>query len=422
MAQTEIEETRKKVLFITLAGWYPTKSTPAFGAFVREHARAASLFDDVSVLHTAPGEFGKGGGVFRIDEIMDGKMRDVLVEYKQFGLYDTAPTPDEGKIAAGSKKGNEPARKKKESIVGTLREVASTAYASVAVYAGFRHMLRLGWRPDVIHAVNFKAGFAAIVIGWVHRIPVVITEHYLYMPPREHSKWDILRARFAIGFSKIAFPPSKAYCDSLRYYHIGTKAIVIPNTVDTEVFYPPSIHERHDQKKLLFVGHISEKKNLDSLLRALGRILKERGDFHLEVIGDGPRRGEYEELARSLGLESHVTFRGRLVKEQIADYMRDCDLFVMPSLYEGFGVVYIEAMACGKPVIATNSRGPDEIVTKEVGMLVDPYSLDQIQNAIEYMLDNHQKYDSDLIARYAKDNFGYAAVGAKLHEAYLSVA
>jgi len=98
--------------------------------------------------------------------------------------------------------------------------------------------------------------------------------------------------------------------------------------------------------------------------------------------------------------------------------MRNCDFFVLPSLYENFGVVYIEAMACGKPVIGTNAGGPVEIINKETGILVPPKDQESLINAINYMLDHYQEYSSEKISRYAKENFNYEVVGKKIDEIY----
>ena len=138
----------------------------------------------------------------------------------------------------------------------------------------------------------------------------------------------------------------------------------------------------------------------------------------LDIVGDGPHRGDYESLCQELGLDDCVTFHGMRNKAEVATYMKGCDFFVMPSQYEGFGVVYAEAMATGKPIIATNTRGPDEVVTSEAGILVDPGSRDALEEAIRYMLDNHQSYEPERIAALAQARYSYNEVGLALDNAY----
>src|SRR5262249_57810624 len=117
-----------------------------------------------------------------------------------------------------------------------------------------------------------------------------------------------------------------------------------------------------NDRELLFVGSIRDsRKGVDVLLPALRTYLDLPGArrCHLSIIGEGDKRREFEELASRLDLQSCVTFLGNRSREEVAIAMAGCDLFVMPSRYETFGVVYAEAMASGKPVIAC-AGGPAE--------------------------------------------------------------
>jgi glycosyltransferase involved in cell wall biosynthesis len=170
---------------------------------------------------------------------------------------------------------------------------------------------------------------------------------------------------------------------------------------------------------MLLVGIPTPRKGIPYLLEVLSKIRARRQDFHLNIVGEGPNRHEYEELTAKLGLQSMITFHGR--QPEIVSFMRECDFFVLPSLYENFGVVYIEAMACGKPVIATNAGGPKEIVNDEVGILVPPKDVKALEKAIEYMLDNYKNYSSEKIAQYAKERFSHRTVGQMIDTVYREV-
>lgn len=144
-------------------------------------------------------------------------------------------------------------------------------------------------------------------------------------------------------------------------------------------------------------------------------------DFVLEIVGDGPNRSEYENLCHKLELQDVVHFHRLKTKQEVAEFMKECDIFILPSLFETFGVVLIEALACGKPVIATDIGGPNEIVTDEVGKLVPPGNSKALARAIEYMLDHYQEYISENIAQYAQQRYSYEAIGNKWNEIYKSV-
>ena len=115
---------------------------------------------------------------------------------------------------------------------------------------------------------------------------------------------------------------------------------------------------------------------------------------------------------------SGVIFHGTKAKQEVVECMRQCDFLVSPSLFETFGVVIIETLACGKPVIATRSGGPEEILNKETGILVPQKDIDALANAIDYMLSHHGEYSSEKIARYAHEKFSFQAVGHALDEIY----
>jgi len=231
------------------------------------------------------------------------------------------------------------------------------------------------------------------------------------------------RLRFAMNRAQAILPVSHDLGGAIKdYYGIKKRIHVVPNVVDTEVFHPsafPAKPTNRGKKKMLLVAVLQPRKGIPDLLKALKQISSQRQDFVLDVVGDGPNRSEYEQLAKDLGLNNMVKFHGR--QAEIVEFIRECDFFVLPSLYENFGVVYIEAMACGKPVIATNAGGPREIVNKDVGILVPPKDVKALKEAIEYMLDNYQNYSPERIARYAKENFGYVAVGQMLDRIYKSL-
>lgn len=101
--------------------------------------------------------------------------------------------------------------------------------------------------------------------------------------------------------------------------------------------------------------------------------------------------------------------------------MQRCDFFVLPSLFETFGVTLIEAMACGKPVIASDIGGPKEIVTEKVGKLVPPGDSETLAEAVDYMLDHYREYDPEKIVQYVRQRYSYQAVGKECDRVYRSV-
>lgn len=114
-------------------------------------------------------------------------------------------------------------------------------------------------------------------------------------------------------------------------------------------------------------------KGYDQMIRALPKILRAVPDARYLLAGTGPDRSRIEKLSVDLGVKNALVFAGFVPDEELCEHYNLCDLFAMPSKAEGFGIVYLEALACGKPVMAGNKDGSrDAINDGELGLLVDP--------------------------------------------------
>ena len=129
-----------------------------------------------------------------------------------------------------------------------------------------------------------------------------------------------------------------------------------------------------------------------------------------------------EALAEKLGLlNTFVFFIGMKLKNELAQILRDADFFVLFSNYENLPCVLIESLACGIPVITTNTGGITEHISKEMGIVIEPKDELALESAINTMLDNHQKYDSSYLNKYAADHFSYRTVGLQFQKIYNTV-
>ena len=412
---------RLKVLF--LPGWYPSEVDPVAGIFVQEHAKAASLHEDVVVLY-AYGDFSGSLKPYRISEAVESGIRTIriryggLLSYLWIGLRRKEQSQDRS-----SAQGAKPA-----GYLARLLEGPKTLMAALFCYPGlllaYRGLVREGWRPDVIHAHVFLAAVPAVMLGKLHRVPVAITEHSSAFPRRLLTLPLRLQARFAMNRAQIILPVSDDLRRHIGSYGIDNTFVVIPNAVNTDLFRPapheaaPGKTGKKHGKKLLLVAGLTPVKGVPCLLEALAQLRQMRSDFSLDIVGDGPNRQDYEQLSANLGLDAAVAFHGQKAKEEVAAFMRNCDFYVQSSLWENLPCVLIEATACGKPVVATNVGGTSEIVDSENGVLVPPDDAKALRDAVEYMLDNYQTYASEIIARHARDRFSYEAVGRMLDEVY----
>jgi len=378
-------EKHLKILFIP--AWYPTKQDPVNGTFIREYAKAVSLYNDVVVLYSE----GISHSLESFLEIKDNKedgLRTIRLRYRK------SPIP-------------------------------KTTYFIYlwSIFRVFRKLIREGWKPDIIHAYVFSAGVPAVLLGKIYKMPVIITELYTNFATHSLVNTEKIMAKFAMNRAKYVLPISRDLMEAIEnYYSIKNRFIVIPCVVNTMAYYPLKFNpnkEKTNKKRILTICNLIPRKGINYLLESLSQIIQRRQDFVLDIVGDGPNRKEYEKLTEKLGLDKVVKFYGR--QPEIVSFMRNCNFFVLPSLYENFGVVYIEAMACGKPVIGTSAGGPKEIINKETGILVAPKNINDLVKAIGYMLDHYQDYSAEKISEYAKDNFSYKVVGKKLDDVYKRV-
>ena len=177
----------------------------------------------------------------------------------------------------------------------------------------------------------------------------------------------------------------------------ATEMVKIAPGIDTAHFIPqPDAMQKRkelglqDKKIIISVGRLVHRKGQDNLIQAMPAVLKKIPSAHLLLVGEGPYRKHLEKLVMKSSLEQNVTFAGRIMYDRLPSYLSAADLFAMPSRsrffgleVEGLGIVYLEASACGIPVVAGNSGGaPDAVLEGVTGLCVDGTNIEQITAAL----------------------------------------
>ncbi|HKM99400.1 MAG TPA: glycosyltransferase [Candidatus Binataceae bacterium] len=377
-----------KVLFVT--NWYPSASEPTKALWVREHAKAVSSYDDVVVLHFF-GLYRDLETSWKIERESDEAISDGIPTYRI---------------------------RCRPPLVG---RVLYPVYVCRVIQA-IRRLSQEGFKPDVIHVHVYEPGVPAVVFGRLNRIPVVVSEHLSSFPMRTLGRLDLWKARFAMRRAEMVLPVSAFLQQALERYGIRARYQLMPNAVDTGLFRPPSDRIRRNAlKQMLFVGQLAPVKDLGGLFKALCQLRRKRDDWRLDIVGEGQGRVEYERQAAELKISDVVTFRGMRSRQEVAEFMREADLFVLPSRVETFSVPAAEALAAGLPVVATSCGGPQEFITQETGLLVPPGDTEALSKGLDYMLDNLHLYPGSRISQYAVERFARQSVGAKLHAVYRCV-
>jgi len=205
---------------------------------------------------------------------------------------------------------------------------------------------------------------------------------------------------------------SPALARQILEFQEGIEINVVGELVRTEFFVPPANGIRSYDARTFFlcIALLSEQKGLPYLLEA-ARLLIQRGitSFELVIGGDGHDRGKLEQMVEFLGLRNWCRFLGLLDPDGVKYWMQQCDVFVLPSLHETFGIVLGEAMACGKPVISTRCGGPEFVVTPETGVLVEVANPEAIANAMAEFILGRLSFDPEVIRSSVVERFGEQA-------------
>lgn len=189
---------------------------------------------------------------------------------------------------------------------------------------------------------------------------------------------------------------------------VSEKLIVIPNGFKDSLFYSMDTDECRArlrlplEKTIIFnISNLIESKGHTYLLSAIPDVIAVYDNCLFYIAGKGYFADALTAQVNNLGLQSNVTFLGWIPDEQVPVWMNACDIFVLPSLAESFGIVQIEALACGKPVVATRNGGSEEIIISDVyGLLVEPADPDDLAEKILVALD--REWDREAILAYAE--------------------
>jgi len=368
------------ILVVTTS--YPTPESPAAGAFVREYVRATAPTHRSVVLHL---ERTTQTHRLRVERAHD-EAPVVRVRFPE------KPTG--------------------------LSYVALLAASAV----GYRAVRSDGFRPDVIHAHFLTGAVPAVILGRLLGVPVVVSEHWsIFLPEDPATLSPVLAraARLAFKRATIVLPVSNALARGLAAHGIDARMTVVPNAVDTDAFHSPARRPIGDPARILTVGLFYEAKGIDLLLEAAARLQEDEGTsvrFVIDIVGDGALRREYEALADRLGIADIVTFHGLRTKPEIAQLMREADLYVLPSRFDNNPVAVLEALVSGLPVVATAVGGVPELI-EDPSMLSapDPRAL---AAAIAQALDTLSTFDRNAIAKRAAERYGMHVVGSTLARIY----
>jgi glycosyltransferase involved in cell wall biosynthesis len=304
------------------------------------------------------------------------------------------------------------------------------SYEASTYYRGiYRHVDRLrGDFPfDLIHAhFSYPDGVVAARLGRRYGVPVIITEHAPWRPWMDDYPRVRRQAVWAAQTCAFHLPVSRSVRKTIVHFTGESDRLrVVPVGVDGSVFTPLPDGRHPKPHQIVYVGRLHFKKGVDVLLNVMRQLIERRPQVRLVLVGGDLYYRHYRlqeeqlrRMAQDLGLQNHVEFVGMKPPHEVAQYVRESALLVLPSRSESFGATLVEALACGVPVVATRCGGPEDIVNDEVGVLVPKEDPDALVAGLEAVLDRRGEYAADKLRAYALENFSWERVAQQTVHLY----
>ncbi|MCR5645677.1 MAG: glycosyltransferase [Bacteroidales bacterium] len=368
-----------KVVF--LARWYPHKYDPMFGLFVQRHAEAAALYDEVTVVYVHPDEHAHHK--YEIERTTENGVDTIRIYYKKKGKLSSA----------------------------------------IRYYRACLKGLELAGKPDIIHVhVLTRMGLIAYRQKLLHGTPYVITEHWSrYLTGNDFSgELRKMLTRMVVKHARCVTTVSELLAQAMQNHRLkNPRYQLLPNVVDTNLFKP--LPHQNEVPKIIHVSCFEDKsKNISGLLDAIQLLQKQGVSFQTVLIGEGMDLEAMKQRAIDMGLTGCVRFTGLLQDQALVDELATGDFFVLSSHYETGGIVLLEAMACGLPVVATRVGALPEIVNESNGLLVKPGDAQALAEAMEQCCRTYNNYKAEELRNQIVKRYSKEVVGQLIHQLYFS--
>lgn len=274
-------------------------------------------------------------------------------------------------------------------------------------------------KPDIIHTHFLGYGKISTKVLAKQNIPIVLTEHLSAM-----NNKDLEPSLITLGnetYTKVdkLITVSEALANNIEE-KFEVKATVIPNMVDTESFNYINSKNENDEYVFVSTGGLIPRKSMDMLVDSFNIAFKDKKKVKLYIFGEGAERSKLEQMIAKYKLTEQIFLMGLRDRKEISKRMHESSCFVLASKLETFGVAYIEALAAGLPVIATNCGGPEEFVHKYNGILIEVDDAEALTNSMLKMYNESNKFDREKISKEMVHKFSAEIIAKRLTEIYRS--
>jgi glycosyltransferase involved in cell wall biosynthesis len=277
---------------------------------------------------------------------------------------------------------------------------------------------------DLIHAhFTWPSGYIGVKLKEKYGTPVVTTIHengdwfdkeIQMNHPSINKAWSGANALIRVNQRDV--PVLQQYNECTYSIPNGFSPIFHP--IDTDIARN-QLNLPKDSKIIFTLGNLIKRKGFNHLIEAMRLICNQRSDVFCYIGGAGPERDSLQKQIEELHLDGKISLLGSIPSDQLALWMNACDVFVLPSLSESFGVVQIEALACGKPVVSARNRGSEEVITSDDhGLLVNSADSYDLSEKIQIALD--REWNCEVILQYA-ERYTWESIVEEIMGVYESV-
>lgn len=274
---------------------------------------------------------------------------------------------------------------------------------------------------ELLHAHFTDMGIPAAKIKEKFGIKYILTEHSSTLLQEEICVEEKKLIKEAYENADCILAVGTTLKQNMRKY--TTKEIeVVPNILPNKFRVMRDIQKESDKYAFVsVVGTLTKDKKVDLLVQAFAELSKRYENIVLKICGCGNLMDEVKNMVSDIGLEEKVEFLGVIKNDKLPEILNACDCFVLPSIVETFGVVYIEAAGCGLPVIAANSGGTLDIVEDSNGVRIPYVNVEELVDAMEKMIIYRERYLPDKISEEIHKKFGEKAFVKKIEKVYAKV-
>ena len=372
---------------------FPSRKSPTFGVFVREQCARLADREDVRIIAPLPNQQWFGVSYRDTGGLEVPVVRPFTLAFPRWFMQHRYPA----------------------SMAATLRRTGRRFFAD----------------RELVHAHNAFPEGQATVRAFGGDLPVVVTLHGSDI--NLFARKPDLRPEIVDALNRVArvICVGSALERSVRSLGVDAPIEVIPNGVDTALFSPGDRETAArrlgldpDRPRVLFVGWFVPVKGIGYLIDAMPRVMAAFPECELVLLGARPGSGDsgrYRSAIEGAGIAANTRIVETRPHDELPDWIRASDVLVLPSVAEGFGLVAAEAMAAGRPVVATRCGGPEDIVTGGTGRLVPPRDPETLAEALVAVIRGEGIADPEVIARSARERFAFDTIIARILGVYADI-